>query len=54
MPRDAWPRWCSTVPAEPLDLATPLRIHIIGAGGAGMSGLARLLSGLGYPVRQDG
>ena len=38
------------MPAEPLDLATPLRIHIIGAGGAGMSGLARLLSGLGHTV----
>ena len=26
------------------------RIHMVGAGGAGMSGLAKLLAGLGYAV----
>jgi UDP-N-acetylmuramate-alanine ligase len=26
------------------------RIHMVGAGGAGMSGLAKILAGLGYDV----
>jgi UDP-N-acetylmuramate--alanine ligase len=38
-----------TVPAD-LDLATPRRVHVVGVGGAGMSGLARLLAGLGHTV----
>ncbi len=31
-------------------LQSPRRVHIIGAGGAGMSGLAKLLAGLGHTV----
>jgi UDP-N-acetylmuramate--alanine ligase len=31
-------------------LQSPRRVHVIGAGGAGMSGLAKLLSGLGHTV----
>ncbi len=33
-----------------IDLATPQRIHIVGIGGAGMSGLAKLLHQLGHSV----
>jgi UDP-N-acetylmuramate--alanine ligase len=36
--------------AEAMDLAGIEKIHIIGAGGAGMSGLAKLLTGLGHEV----
>jgi len=50
MPRRASRPWCSTVPAEPLDLRRPRRVHIVGVGGAGMSGLARLLLALGHDV----
>jgi UDP-N-acetylmuramate--alanine ligase len=38
------------VPGEPVDLSVPTRVHIVGVGGAGMSGLARLLAGLGHRV----
>jgi UDP-N-acetylmuramate--alanine ligase len=36
--------------AEPVDLRRPRRVHIVGVGGAGMSGLARILKGLGHEV----
>jgi UDP-N-acetylmuramate--alanine ligase len=36
--------------AEPLTLDAPRRFHVVGVGGAGMSGLARLLAGLGHEV----
>jgi UDP-N-acetylmuramate--alanine ligase len=38
------------MPAEPLELGAPMRIHVVGVGGAGMSGLARVLVGLGHTV----
>lgn len=38
------------MPADGLDLARFGRIHIVGIGGAGMSGLARVLVGLGHAV----
>ncbi|HUD69406.1 MAG TPA: UDP-N-acetylmuramate--L-alanine ligase [Acidimicrobiales bacterium] len=38
------------MPAEPIELSTAKRIHIVGVGGAGMSGLARVLVGLGHTV----
>jgi UDP-N-acetylmuramate--alanine ligase len=34
----------------PFDLGRPRRIHIVGAGGAGMSGIAKLLAQLGHDV----
>jgi UDP-N-acetylmuramate--alanine ligase len=36
--------------ADPIDLTTRQRIHIVGAGGAGMSGLAKILAQLGHDV----
>jgi UDP-N-acetylmuramate--alanine ligase len=36
--------------AERVDLQRPRRVHIVGVGGAGMSGLARILAGLGHEV----
>ena len=33
-----------------LDLDTPIRIHLIGAGGVGMSALAKLLWSKGHEV----
>ena len=36
--------------AEPLELATPSRVHVVGIGGAGMGGLASLLERLGHTV----
>jgi UDP-N-acetylmuramate--alanine ligase len=38
------------MPDEAIDLTSPKHVHIVGVGGAGMSGLARLLSGLGHHV----
>jgi UDP-N-acetylmuramate--alanine ligase len=38
------------MPAEPVTLDGALRVHVVGVGGAGMSGLARLLAGLGHTV----
>jgi UDP-N-acetylmuramate--alanine ligase len=38
------------VPGKPIDLSVPTHVHIVGIGGAGMSGLARLLAGLGHHV----
>jgi len=38
------------MPAEPVALDGALRVHVVGVGGAGMSGLARLLAGLGHTV----
>jgi len=38
------------MPAEPVALDRPLHVHVVGVGGAGMSGLARLLAGLGHTV----
>ena len=34
----------------PVDLSRPLRIHIVGIGGAGMSAIATVLTGLGHAV----
>src|SRR5687768_15210780 len=43
------PRWWSAMPA--VDLAgPPLRIHIVGIGGAGMSAIATVLVSLGHRV----
>ncbi len=36
--------------AAPFRLAEPQRIHVVGAGGAGMSGIAKLLAQLGHTV----
>lgn len=36
--------------SAPRILDRPARVHVIGAGGAGMSGLAKLLAGLGHTV----
>jgi UDP-N-acetylmuramate--alanine ligase len=38
------------MPDDVLDLRSPRRVHIVGVGGAGMSGVARLLEGLGHHV----
>jgi len=38
------------MPTDPVSLDRPLRIHVVGIGGAGMSGLARLLCGFGHTV----
>ena len=38
------------MPTDPVVLDHPLRIHVVGVGGAGMSGLARLLGGRGHTV----
>jgi UDP-N-acetylmuramate--alanine ligase len=38
------------MPAEPIELHGTRRIHVVGVGGAGMSGLARVLVGLGHSV----
>ena len=38
------------MPAEPVRLDGRLHVHVVGVGGAGMSGLARLLRGLGHDV----
>jgi UDP-N-acetylmuramate--alanine ligase len=38
------------VPADPVALEVPRRVHVVGIGGAGMSGLARLLVSLGHTV----
>jgi UDP-N-acetylmuramate--alanine ligase len=43
-------RWWRPPVAEARTLAGFERIHIVGAGGAGMSGLAKLLTGLGHVV----
>jgi len=37
-------------PQEALDLRTPLRIHIVGIGGAGMSAIALVLRAMGHTV----
>jgi len=37
-------------PAGPLDLGRPMRIHIVGVGGAGMSAIATVLQGMGHRV----
>src|SRR5439155_11454606 len=46
------PRWWSAMPAaDPVDLSgPPLRIHILGVGGAGMSAIATVLTALGHRV----
>ncbi len=44
------------MPADPAgptfapDLGRPLRIHVVGVGGAGMSAIATVLAGMGHPV----
>lgn len=38
------------VPAAPLDLSTPGRYHIVGAGGPGMSAIALVLAQMGHTV----
>ena len=35
---------------SPLDLSTPLRIHVVGIGGAGMSAIATVLAAMGHGV----
>ena len=36
--------------AEAIDLSRPLRVHIVGIGGAGMSAIATVLTGMGHTV----
>ncbi len=38
------------MPSEPIDLGRRRRVHVVGIGGAGMSGLARVLRALGHEV----
>ncbi|HLK45831.1 MAG TPA: Mur ligase domain-containing protein, partial [Acidimicrobiales bacterium] len=38
------------MPSEPVDLGRRRRVHVVGIGGAGMSGLARVLRALGHEV----
>jgi len=38
-------------PATPPDLTSPRRVHLVGVGGAGMSGIARILAQRGHDVR---
>src|SRR4051812_11287938 len=39
------------VPAVgPVDLSKPLRLHLVGVGGAGMSAIATVLTGMGHHV----
>lgn len=35
---------------EPIDLSAPLRVHVVGVGGAGMSAIATTLVGMGHTV----
>ncbi len=35
---------------EPIDLAAPMRVHVVGVGGAGMSAIATTLAGMGHTV----
>ena len=36
--------------AEPVDLSSPLRVHVVGVGGAGMSAIAEVLATMGHQV----
>jgi UDP-N-acetylmuramate--alanine ligase len=38
------------MPAPELDLATPMRVHVIGVGGAAMSAIASILAAMGHRV----
>jgi UDP-N-acetylmuramate--alanine ligase len=40
----------SGAPAPPLDLSQPIRIHVVGVGGAGMSAIAGVLAAMGHAV----
>src|SRR3712207_6991930 len=40
----------SGAPAPPLDLSQPIRIHVVGVGGAGMSAIAGVLATMGHTV----
>ena len=40
----------SGAPAPPLDLSQPIRIHVVGVGGAGMSAIASVLGDMGHTV----
>lgn len=35
---------------EPIDLGTPMRVHVVGVGGAGMSAIATTLAAMGHTV----
>src|SRR6516164_11378641 len=64
MPPPGWPSWSMRMPAEPggvtagdgeagdvpLELGAPLRIHVVGIGGAGMSAIALVLRAMGHTV----
>ncbi len=38
------------MPANPVDLSAPLRVHVVGIGGAGMSAIASVLAAMGHQV----
>ncbi len=40
----------AAAPAGPIDLTRPLRIHVVGVGGAGMSAVAAVLAAMGHEV----
>src|SRR5580704_10129997 len=49
----ALPNWSTSMHAEAqplIDLQRPLRIHIVGIGGAGMSAIALVLRAMGHAV----
>ena len=39
-----------SVPPAPLDLSSPLRLHVVGVGGPGMSAIAIVLGEMGHAV----
>ena len=46
-----WPSWSSSAPvSEPVDLAVPRSLHVVGVGGAGMSAIAEVLVTMGHRV----
>ena len=52
-PPRPWPTWSKGTPVADsvaIDLARPQWVHVLGIGGAGMSGIAEVLVNLGYEV----
>ena len=50
VPASASPPPGSAVPVAPLDLSAPLRLHVVGVGGPGMSAIAIVLGEMGHRV----
>jgi UDP-N-acetylmuramate--alanine ligase len=50
VPADAPAGVAGSPPGSPVDLSTPRRIHVVGAGGSGMSAIATVLAAMGHQV----